>query len=121
MADGYARTSNKFGVCAAIGGPGILNMVTALATAAADHSPMLVISGDIPTAEDGKGIIQDSSSLGINTSAILAPIVSGQIEAHSANQIPFGLRILMNKMLTPSSRGPVHLSVTLDIQDHDIP
>ena len=121
MADGYSRSSNKFGVCAAIGGPGILNMVTAVATAAADHSPMLVISGDIPTAEDGKGIIQDSSSLGINTSAILAPIVSGQVEAHLANQIPFGLKTLMNKMLTPSSRGPVHLSMTLDIQDHDVP
>jgi len=104
MADGYSRSSNKFGVCAAIGGPGILNMVTAVATAAADHSPMLVISGDIPTAEDGKGIIQDSSSLGINTSAILAPIVSGQVEAHLANQIPFGLKTLMNKMLTPISR-----------------
>lgn len=121
MADGYSRSSNKFGVCAAIGGPGILNMATAIATAAADHSPMLVISGDVPLDEEGKGFIQDSSSLGLNTSAVMAPLMSGQVEAHSANQVPFGLKNLMNKMLTPSTRGPVHLSMTLDVQDSEIP
>lgn len=121
MADGYSRSSNKFGVCAAIGGPGILNMATAIATAAADHSPILVISGDVPLDQDGKGAIQDSSSLGVNTSAILAPIVSGQVEAHSSAQIPFGLKTLMTKMLTPSTKGPVHLSMSLDVQDQDVP
>lgn len=121
MADGYARSSNKFGVCAAIGGPGILNMATAIATAAADHSPMLVISGDVPLDQDGKGVIQDSSSLGIDTSAILAPIVSGQVEAHTASHIPFGLKTLMTKMLTPSTKGPVHLSLSIDVQDQEVP
>lgn len=120
MADGYSRSSNKFGVCAAIGGPGILNMATAIATAAADHSPMLVISGDVPLDEEGKGFIQDSSSLGINTSAVLAPLMSGQVEAHSAHQVPFGLKNLMTKMLTPSTKGPVHLSMTLDVQDAEV-
>lgn len=121
MADGYSRSSNKFGVCAAIGGPGILNMATAIATAAADHSPILVISGDVPLDQNGKGVIQDSSSLGINTSAILAPIVSGQVEAHSAQHIPFGLKTLMTKMLTPSTKGPVHLSMSIDVQEQDVP
>lgn len=121
MADGYSRSSNKFGVCAAIGGPGILNMATAIATAAADHSPILVISGDVPLDQDGKGVIQDSSSLGIDTSAILAPIVSGQVEAHTASHIPFGLKTLMTKMLTPSTKGPVHLSMSIDVQEQDVP
>ena len=45
MADGYARAGGRFGVCFAIGGPGITNMVTAVAAARTDFSPVIVISG----------------------------------------------------------------------------
>ena len=41
MADGYARASGGLGVCFGIGGPGVLNMTTALAAAAADRTPVL--------------------------------------------------------------------------------
>ena len=61
MADGYARASGRFGVCFAIGGPGVTNMVTAVATARTDCSPLMVISGQVPTDWEGRGGFQDSS------------------------------------------------------------
>ena len=53
MADGYARASGNFGVCLAIGGPGVTNMTTAVSAAWTDGSPVLVISGEVPTAIGG--------------------------------------------------------------------
>ena len=47
MADGYARASGHIGVCMGIGGPGVLNMVTALAAAGVDRSSVLAISGEV--------------------------------------------------------------------------
>ena len=45
MADGYARMSGKPGVCLVITGPGVTNIITAMAQARSDSIPMLVISG----------------------------------------------------------------------------
>ena len=55
MADGYARTSGKPGVCFVITGPGLTNTLTAMAQARADSIPMLVISGVNATATLGQG------------------------------------------------------------------
>jgi acetolactate synthase-1/2/3 large subunit len=49
MAAGYARASAGLGACFGIGGPGILNMTTALAAARADRTPVLAVSGEVPT------------------------------------------------------------------------
>ena len=49
MADGYARASGHFGVCFAIGGPGVANMISPLAATYADESPVLVIAGQVQT------------------------------------------------------------------------
>lgn len=48
MADGYSRASGNFGVCMAIGGPGLTNMTTAVSTAWTDASPVLVLRGVFP-------------------------------------------------------------------------
>jgi acetolactate synthase-1/2/3 large subunit len=50
MADGYARATGRPGVCLAVCGPGVLNAATPLATAFTDSIPLLLISGQIPTA-----------------------------------------------------------------------
>jgi acetolactate synthase I/II/III large subunit len=49
MADGFARASGRFGVALGIGGPGLGNMVTAVAAASTDGSPVLVLSGEVAT------------------------------------------------------------------------
>lgn len=74
MADGYARARQGFGVCMGLGGPGVTNMMTAIAAAYADRSPLLVVSGSLPSAWDGDGTFQDSSSTGIDDCEIMRPI-----------------------------------------------
>jgi acetolactate synthase I/II/III large subunit len=54
MADGYARASGRFGACLCIGGPGVLNQLTPIATARTDFSPLLVLSGSVPTDFEGR-------------------------------------------------------------------
>src|SRR5947209_16379457 len=50
MADGYARATGRPGVCLAVCGPGVLNAATPLGTAFTDSIPVLLISGQVPTA-----------------------------------------------------------------------
>ena len=49
MADGYARASGRVGVCLATSGPGATNLVTGLATAFMDSSPVVAITGQVST------------------------------------------------------------------------
>lgn len=56
MADGYARTTGRVGVCMVVPGPGLLNAMAGLATAYACNSPVLCISGDIYSPALGKGL-----------------------------------------------------------------
>jgi thiamine pyrophosphate-dependent acetolactate synthase large subunit-like protein len=55
MADGYARSSGKPGVCTIIAGPGVTNAATGIAQAYCDSQPMLVLSGGTVTRSHGKG------------------------------------------------------------------
>ena len=54
MADGYAKVTGKVGVAMVVPGPGALNAASGLGTAYASSSPVLMISGQIPTASQGK-------------------------------------------------------------------
>ena len=56
MADGYARTTGREGVCMVVPGPGVLNALSGLATAYACNSPVLCIAGQIPSHAIGKGL-----------------------------------------------------------------
>ena len=55
MADGYARATDKPGVCTLIGGPGVTNAATGIAQAYCDSQPLLVLSGASPAPTHGKG------------------------------------------------------------------
>ncbi len=120
MADGYSRSSNHFGVCAAIGGPGITNMVTAIMTAKMDCTPLLVLSGDVPVPVQGKGFLQDSSFFSFDIFSILDSITSSQAAIHEVDQLTNNIEQLLAKMFDPASRGPVHISLPLDIQNKNV-
>lgn len=64
MADGYARASGRPGVCLVTAGPGVTNALTGVAAAHLDGSPMLLLSGQVPTDSFGRGGIQESTSEG---------------------------------------------------------
>ncbi|MEW6386448.1 MAG: thiamine pyrophosphate-binding protein [Thermodesulfobacteriota bacterium] len=115
MADGYARASGRFGVCFAIGGPGVTNTVTAVAAACTDGSPLLIVSGQVPTDWEGRGGFQDSSPATLNDVAILQPITVSSLAVESVHLVNHHLRAALTKMLA-GSQGPVHLSLPTDIQ-----
>lgn len=64
-ADGYARASGKVGVCLVTSGPGATNTVTGIATAFADSIPLVVLSGQVPTALIGNDAFQEVDIVGI--------------------------------------------------------
>ncbi|HRC70971.1 MAG TPA: acetolactate synthase 3 large subunit [Candidatus Competibacter sp.] len=64
-ADGYARASGKTGVVLVTSGPGVTNAVTGIATAYMDSIPMVIISGQVPTALIGNDAFQEVDSVGI--------------------------------------------------------
>lgn len=67
-ADGYARSTNTVGVCFTTSGPGATNAITGIATAFMDSSPMLVISGQVPTSLLGKDSFQEIDITGATLS-----------------------------------------------------
>jgi acetolactate synthase-1/2/3 large subunit len=64
-ADGYSRSSQKIGVALVTSGPGVTNAVTGIATAYMDSIPMVVITGQVPTAAIGQDAFQECDTVGI--------------------------------------------------------
>lgn len=65
MADGYARASGKVGVAMATSGPGATNLVTGIATAMMDSSPMVCITGQVTTGAVGGDAFQETDVTGV--------------------------------------------------------
>ncbi len=64
-ADGYARSTDKVGVALVTSGPGLTNAVTGIATAHMDSTPMVIISGQVPTGAIGEDAFQEVDAVGI--------------------------------------------------------
>jgi acetolactate synthase, large subunit (EC 2.2.1.6) len=67
MADGYARASGRVGVCMATSGPGATNLLTGVATAYLDSTPLVAITGQVPTHMMGRDAFQEIDAVGIYT------------------------------------------------------
>lgn len=65
MADGFARKTGKVGVCMATSGPGATNLVTGIATAFMDSTPMIVLTGQVPQSVIGNDAFQEVDITGI--------------------------------------------------------
>ncbi|MBC7113242.1 MAG: thiamine pyrophosphate-binding protein [Candidatus Methanomethyliales bacterium] len=68
-ADGYARASGRVGLCLGTAGPGAVNIASGIAVPFKDHSPVLAITGQVPTYEQGRGWIED-----LDLRAIFSPL-----------------------------------------------
>ena len=108
-ADGYARVTGEVGVAIVTSGPGFTNAVTGLATAYTDSIPMVVISGQVPTAVIGTDAFQEIDAVGISRSCTKHNFLVKSIE-----DLP---RILKEAFyLARSGRpGPVHIDLPKDI------
>lgn len=115
MADGYARASGKFGAALCIGGPGLTNTVTAVATAQTDASPLLVISGEAATALEGLGMFQDASSQTLDDVSLLRPVTRYSSSVDNPKNLAHLFRHALIHLRSEPT-GPVHLSIPTDSQ-----
>ena len=87
MADAYGRVARKAGVCAATSGPGATNLVTGIATAFADSSPVVAITGQVAKSMTGKSGFQETDVVGV-----LTPITKYTLQPLSAAEIPSAVK-----------------------------
>ena len=118
MADGFARSAGRFGVCMGISGPGASNMLTGLSASYADQVPVLVITGDAPLLWRNRDAIQDPGVGGLKTTQLLGAISQQQFELTNDKLAADHLRRLMTTLKGPK-QGVAHLAVPLDIQRHE--
>src|SRR5436853_6541390 len=87
MADGYARASGRVGVALATSGPGATNMVTGIATAMMDSSPIVCITGQVGSVVLGSDAFQETDITGITL-----PITKHNYLVTRADEIAISLR-----------------------------
>ncbi len=112
MADGYARITGKTGVCTATCGPGVTNMVTGVAGAYNESSPVIVIGGDIHTNHFGKG---PSNFHEINQENLFRPITKLSRRVEQASRIGEFMRIAF-RTAQNGRKGPVFLGFPRNVQ-----
>ncbi|MBS7605070.1 MAG: biosynthetic-type acetolactate synthase large subunit [Candidatus Bathyarchaeia archaeon] len=112
-ADGYARASGEVGVCMSTSGPGATNLVTGIANAFMDSSPIVAITGQVPRALIGKDAFQEADIIGITT-----PITKCNFQVRSAAEIP---KIVKTAFYIASTgrRGPVLIDLPRDVQTEE--
>jgi len=114
MADGYARNTGKIGVCCGTAGPGTTNLITGVASAFDNHSPLLVITAQTALDNFGHGQTQESGDTGINSVAMFSHCTRYSTLVSHIGQFEQKLTsALMTAMRSP--KGPVHLSIPLDV------
>lgn len=119
MADGYARASRKFGVCAGISGPGTMNFVPGMAAAHADRIPMLYIAGGISSRAEGKGAFQDATASGIFESGVVRSLVTDVIELKNKDNIQAEMR-RATEGVNWMRRAQSFMSIPVDVQKQDV-
>ncbi|MFK7831035.1 MAG: biosynthetic-type acetolactate synthase large subunit [Congregibacter sp.] len=111
-AQGYARASGRVGVCLATSGPGATNLVTGIADANSDSTPIVAITGNVPTPLLGKNAFQE-----VDIVAITAPITKKNYLLRKVTDIPEVVREAF--ALAGGNRpGPVLIDIPKDIQQH---
>jgi len=113
MADAYGRVSRRAGVCTATSGPGATNLITGIATAYADSSPVVAITGQVPKAMTGKNAFQETDVIGIAT-----PVTKYTLQPLSAAEVPFAVKEAFY-LATTGRPGPVLLDLPKDVQQED--
>jgi len=110
MADGYARSTGKPGICFATSGPGATNLVTGLATANMDSIPVIAITGQVRTDAIGSDAFQEADITGITR-----PITKHNYLVKDIRD----LRRVMQEafyVATSGRPGPVLVDIPVDIQ-----
>jgi len=109
-ADGYARASGRTGVCIATSGPGATNLVTAIATAYMDSSPVVFITGNVPQSLMGTDSFQEADITGMTM-----PVTKHNYLVTSIDRLAETVREAF--YIARSGRpGPVLIDIPKDVQ-----
>ena len=108
-ADGYARATGKVGVCIATSGPGATNLVTGIATAYMDSTPMVAITGNVPKALLGKDSFQE-----VDITGITIPITKHNFIVKDVNELQGTIRKAFY-IAKEGRPGPVLIDIPKDI------
>lgn len=112
MADGYAKMTGEPGICTATCGPGVTNMVTGVAGAFHDCSPVIVLGGDIHTSHYGKG---SSNFHEIDQETLFRPITKMSKRIEQVERIGEFMRMAF-RVARSGRKGPVYLGIPRNIQ-----
>ena len=113
-ADGYARASGKVGVCLATSGPGATNLVTGIATAYMDSSPIVAITGQVPTHLIGNDAFQEADIIGITM-----PITKHSYQPKNPDLIPSIVKSAF-EIAVSGRPGPIVIDVPKEVQEGEL-
>ncbi len=108
-ADGYARASGKVGVCIATSGPGATNLVTGIATAYMDSTPLVVITGNVATTLIGTDAFQEADITGITM-----PITKHSYLVRDVEDLPRVIHEAFH-IANTGRKGPVLIDIPKDV------
>jgi acetolactate synthase I/II/III large subunit len=113
-ADGYARASGKVGVCIATSGPGATNLVTGIATAYMDSSPIVAITGQVSTDLLGRDAFQE-----VDITGITMPITKHSYLVTNVEDLPAVMKEAFYIART-GRPGPVLIDIASDVMGHQL-
>jgi len=108
-ADGYARATGKVGVCLATSGPGATNLVTGIANAYMDSTPIVAITGQVPTPMIGNDAFQEADITGITL-----PITKHNYLVRDVEDLPWVVKEAFY-IASTGRPGPVLIDLPKDI------
>jgi acetolactate synthase-1/2/3 large subunit len=114
MADGYARATGKVGVAIATSGPGATNLVTGIATAMMDSSPVVCITGQVPTGAIGSDAFQETDVTGVTL-----PVTKHNYLVYDVHDLAYIMREAFHIART-GRPGPVLVDIPKDVQNAKI-
>lgn len=109
-AQGYARATGKVGVCLATSGPGATNLITGIADAQIDSTPLVCITGQVASHLLGTDAFQETDIIGISM-----PVTKWNFQVTKAEEIPYALAKAFYIART-GRPGPVLVDITKDAQ-----
>ncbi len=113
MADGFARAGARTAVCLGIGGPGAANLLPAAVTARADASPVLFLTGDVPTSLSGWRAFQDAGAAGTRDGAVFEAALGASVRVASHGAFAAAAERVQDVL---ASGRPAHLAIPYDVQ-----
>jgi acetolactate synthase-1/2/3 large subunit len=114
MAEGYARASGKVGVAIATSGPGATNLVTAIADAWMDSTPVVFVTGQVRSNLIGTDAFQE-----VDITGITMPVVKHSWLVQEVEELPSVLKAAFHVART-GRQGPVLVDVAKDVQEAEL-